>query len=358
MKTSELIKLRLHNLHISQRVHETPAAIVSELGVVQAQDYAAAKWAIGSRLEGSTDRAIENALNDRSIVRTWALRGTLHIAAAEDLRWILQLASSRMTSLYASHYRRLGLDAAVMNKSLRLMTKAMEGGKQLSRKEIAELLEQKGIATSDMRLSFILLRAALNGMICFGARRNKEFTFTLLDEWIKPTPNKTQDEAMAALALKYFTSHGPATMRDFAWWSGLTLAQVKTAVGAIASELEEVIAEQQSYWMHRNTVSPKSATGTYLLAGFEEYLLAYADRDIVLEKAHSPHAIGKNGLFSPTIITNGLITGVWKRSVEKDGLHVEVKSFYSFSETQKRAIAREAKVFAKFMEAPLVAIDY
>ncbi|PZF70862.1 winged helix DNA-binding domain-containing protein [Taibaiella soli] len=358
MKTSDLIKFRLHNLHISQRVHETPAAIVSELGVVQAQDYAAAKWAIGSRLEGSTDADIEAALNNRSIVRTWALRGTLHIASAADVRWILQLASARMTSLYASHYHRLGLDATVMTKSIKLLTKAMEGGKQLTRKEIADLLEKKGIATGDMRLSFILLRASLNGIICFGARRNKEFTFTLLDEWIKPTPEKTQEEAMASLALKYFTSHGPATTQDFAWWSGLTLTQVKTTIGMIASTLEEITVDGQSYWMHSNLVSPKSASGTFLLAGFEEYLLAYADRNLILEKEHSPHAIGKNGLFNPTIITNGLITGVWRRSLEKDGLHVSVKSFHTYTETQKRAIATKAKSFAKFMEQPLIDVSY
>lgn len=357
MKTSEIIKLRLHNLHISQQVHETPAAIVAALGMVQAQDYAAAKWAIGSRLEGSTDRQIEAALRNRTIVRTWALRGTLHILAAADIRWILALAATRMTSLYASHYRKLGIDDTVMNKTTRLLTKAMEGGQQLTRKEIGDLLEKKGIATSDMRLSFMLLRAALNGIICFGARRNKEFTFTLLDEWIAAAPAKTQEEAMAALALKYFTSHGPATAQDFAWWSGLTLAQVKRAIGAIASELEEITVAQQTYWMRPPETSIQNAGGTYLLAGFEEYLLAYADRNLVLEKEHSPHAIGKNGLFSPTIIHKGIISGVWRRSVEKDGLHISVKSFYPFTDAQKRAISTKAKSFANFLEQPLISID-
>jgi len=358
MKTSELIKLRLHNLHISQQVHETPAAIVAELGMVQAQDYAAAKWTIGSRLQGSTDRQIEAALNNRAIVRTWALRGTLHILAAPDIRWILGLAAARMTSLYASHYRRLGIDAIVMNKTVKLFVKAMEGGQQLTRKEIAVLLEKKGIATGDMRLSFMLLRAALDGIICFGARRNKEFTFTLLDEWVAPTPAKTEEEAMATLALKYFTSHGPATLQDFAWWSGLTLAQVKTAMGAIASELEAISIDKQTYWMRPVQSSIQNAGGIYLLAGFEEYLLAYADRNLVLEKEHSPHAIGKNGLFHPTIINKGIISGVWRRSVKKDGLYIDVKSFSSFTNAQKQAISVKAKNFAKFIEQPLVRVDY
>lgn len=204
---------------------------------MQGQDYTGTLWAVGLRMAHATDRGIEQALAERRIVRTWPMRGTLHLVAAADVRWLLQLLTPRMFTQTVGRYRQLELDDVVFAASQQLFVNALQGGHQLTRDQLYQHLEQARIATAGQRGYHLLVRAAQDGLICFGAPSGKEQTFTLLDEWIPPTSAWTRKEALAELARRYFTSHGPATLQDLMRWAGITTADAKIGLAAVEHEL-------------------------------------------------------------------------------------------------------------------------
>src|SRR5437773_6733489 len=220
MNNLEIAHGRLHNQHVTRRTLETPQTLVEWLGAVQAQDYAAAKWALGLRLHGMTDDNIEQAFTDGKILRTHVMRPTWHFVSPADIRWLLALTAPRVRAASAYYNRKLELDAAFFRRTHAVLANALQGGKQLTRDELASALQQAGIATEgEQRVTHIMMRAELDGIICSGARRDKQFTYALLDERAPQTRMLDRDEALAELARRYFTSHGPATLQDFVWWS-------------------------------------------------------------------------------------------------------------------------------------------
>jgi len=215
-------RIRLANQGIANPSFAQPCDVVAWLGALQAQDYAGALWSVGLRMQKATVQAIEQAIADRTIVRTWPMRGTLHFVAAQDVRWLLKLLTPRMIAQTAGRYRQLELDEAVFARSQELFASALEGGKQLTRDEMYQVLEQAGIPTAGQRGYHFLVRAAQDGLICFGPPSGKQQTFVLLDEWIPPTKPFARDEALAELTKRYFASHGPATLQDLMRWAGIT----------------------------------------------------------------------------------------------------------------------------------------
>ena len=352
MTGSNIVQYRLHNQQISQHAFETPADLVRWLGAVQAQDYAASKWAIGLRMRGATDANIEKAICDRTIIRTWALRGTLHFIEASDVRWILKLIGPRLISIYGSHFRKFELDKIVIGKSQKVIVRGLQGGKQLTRIEIKAALEKKGISTKDLRANFILLRAALDGVICLGPRRGKEFTFVLLDEWFSATKNLDRDEALAELARRYFSSHGPATLQDFAWWSGLTITDAKKGLEIVRSDFVQESIKSQTYWMPPQSAALKSKSkSVFLLPNFDEYLVAYKDRTAATDERYFKQIMKSgNGIFSPVIVINGRIAGVWKRSLSEKKVVIQTNLFTPLNEPLKAAVAAASRRYVRFLQ--------
>ena len=355
MQEKKILQLRLHNLHISRKEFTNIAELVSWHGAMQAQDYYGAKWALGLRLKGFNDDAIEAAVNSREIIRTWAMRGTWHFLAPMDVRWILALLAPRIPSLYGSYFRKLGLDQKTIAKSQKTIISALQNKNELTRKELIALLERKGIAMHDLRSNFILLRAAREGIICQGARRGKEFTFALLDEFVPHYDFIKGDEALAELTKRYFTSHGPATARDFAWWSGLTMKDVKRGLELSCSSLNNFPMDEQQYYFSEDNKEKISKPGTYLLPSFDEYLVAYKDRSSILEFEHTKKVLGAgNGLFSPIIVINGKIKGTWKRTLKKDAVLLEIHPFEKFSAAQSKTVKSAALDYSGFLGQKLI----
>lgn len=353
MTLSDLKYLRLHNQLISQQSHSNAGDVVASLCAMQAQDYAAAKWAIGLRLPGSTDEDIEQAIAERTIVRTWALRGTLHFLSAADIHWMLALLAPRLNTLHASHYKRLELDKAVLSKSFSAIEKALTNGKQLTRTELAEILNRRGIATNDMRMNFILLRASLDRLICFGQRNGKQFTHTLLDEWV-PSPRSVQkEEALAKLAERYMYSHAPASVKDFVWWSGFPLTEAKAAFEMVKDKFEEKTIGGNVYWLPRKPPDFKKKSSLYLLPAFDEYLMGYADRATVVDEGYIKQIATNNGIFNPTIVVNGHVEGNWKRTLKKDSVLIQTNIFEAISKSNQAALKTAAKHFADFLNTSL-----
>ena len=350
MASVKILHARLLNQQIAAHKFESPGELVKWLGAVQAQDYLGALWAVGLRLTNATESDIEKAIANKTILRTWPMRGTLHFIAPEDARWMLQLLTPRIISRAASVYRNSGLDRKVFAKSSRVIVKALQGGKQLERKEIYRTLEEAKISISANRGLHILGMLAQQGLICFGPRKGKQQSFVLLDEWVPETKSLKGDEATATLAQTYFTSHGPATVQDFVWWSGLTVNDAKRALDIIKKNFTEVKVNDNSYWMRDDALlSVEKLRGTYLLPCFDEYLVGYKDRSAAVEAKFTQQIFGaSNGIFTSVLLINGKVEGTWKRSFYKNEVVIEIKPFKKLKETEKAGILKAAKQYSNF----------
>lgn len=353
-----IARRRLTNHHIGGTMSERPSDVVRWMGIVQAQDYLGALWAIGLRKQGSVEAGVEQALADRSIVRTWPARGTLHFVAAEDVRWILELLAPRVIAGSAGRYRQLGLDEATFARSREIFIAALQGGRQLARAAMYRVLESASISTAGQRGIHILSRLAQEGVLCFGARQGKEQTFTLLAEWIPPTETKTRAEALAELTRRYFASHGPAMVQDFVWWSGLTMADARAGLELAKPHLLQEVIDDQAYWLPSsapriNDVPPTAC----LLPAFDEYLVGYKDRSAILEPAYVRQTNAGGGMLSPTILIDGQVVGTWKRTLKKGTVVVAPNWFTGSTAYQVEAFADAAARYGAFLGLPVVLAD-
>lgn len=350
MTSRELIAIRLHNLHITDGSLSSASAIVSKLGAIQAQDYAGAKWSIGLRLSGSTEKDIDKAIADRSIIRTWPMRGTLHFVAAEDTRWMLKLLTPRIIAGMAGRNRQLELDDAIFSKSRDLLISEMEGGKQLTRGEAYALFEKNGINPAGQRGIHILNYLAQNQIICHGVHNEKQPTYALLDEWISKSNIIEGDEALSEIAYRYFAGHGPATLNDFVWWTGLKISDAKKGLQLIEAKLTSVESDNMTYWMTSELLDSLPVKSVHLLPGFDEYMLGYTNRTLMVPPAYIAKIVpGNNGMFMPTIVVNGEVKGLWRRTLKKDKVHIELLPFNKLAKGILDKITVSAKRYARYL---------
>ena len=355
MLNQEIILQRLHNQRILAHPFTQPSELAAWMGAVQAQNYPAAKWGISLRLPGFHKADIEQAIANKTIVRTWGLRGTLHIFAAADIRWVLDLIRPAVIPHYAPYFRRLELDEAIFARSQAVMVNALQGGKLLTRKEMAAVLEENQISTQNLRMNFLLYRAVLDGLICFGPLRGKQETFTLLEEWLPRFPEKSREEALAELARRYFSSHGPATVKDFAWWAGLTAADTKAAFELVKSQLRPENDNGNTYW--RSQDDPPGVAlfpRVQLTPDFDEYLVGYADRQALLHPKINQKVDLSFGLLSATILIDGRIAGMWKHTFEKKSVVINCQPYYPLDPGESLEVVAAANRFAEFLGLPAV----
>jgi len=355
MTNLDIARQRLHNQLITRRTLEKPRDVVEWLGAVQAQDYAAAKWAVGLRSRDVTDDDIEQAFAGGAILRTHVMRPTWHFVSPADIRWMLALTAPRVNAVNAFRYRELELDDAFFRWSNAVLAKALQGGKQLTRAELVSVLKRAGIATDDLlRFAHIIMRAELDGIVCSGARRGKQFTYALLDERAPQARMLDRDEALAELARRYFASHGPATLQDFVWWSGLTVADARTSLEMVTSQLMHEVVDGQTYWFATYTPPAKDLSQTaYLLPNYDEYTVGYKDRSAIFDASHTGRLDPRGGLLTSAMVLDGQIVGTWKRTFKKNTVVIEANPFVPLSTTETRAFAASANCYGAFLERPV-----
>lgn len=322
---------------------------------MQAQDYLGALWAIGLRLPGATEIDVEHALANRSIIRTWSMRGTLHFVAAADVRWMLELLTPRIIARAARRYQQLELNDMAFGHARDLFISALQGGKQLSRPAMYALLDAAGISTAGQRGTHILGRLAQEGLICFCTREGKQHTFALLNEWVPATKRLERDGALAELTTRYFTGHGPATLQDFVWWSGLNVSDARGGLEMAASLLVQETVNGTLYWGPPNQPLARAASpAVYLLPGFDEYMLGYRDRGASLDPLYTNRINpGGNGMFSPTIVVDGRVMGTWKRTLKKNTTVITASPFTPLSAPETHGLATAAEKYCTFLTAPV-----
>ncbi|MEO8972112.1 MAG: winged helix DNA-binding domain-containing protein [Ktedonobacteraceae bacterium] len=352
----DIAHLRLQNQHITRQTFAKPCEVVQWLGAVQAQDYGAAKWAVGLRLQAATDNALEQAFNSGEILRTHVMRPTWHFVSPADIRWLLALTAPHVKATIAYYDRQLALDNATLIQSNTVLTKALQGGEQLTRQELVSVLQQVGVASDNLqRFGHILMHAELDGIICSGARRGKQFTYALLDERVPQTRTVERDEALAELARRYFTSHGPATMQDFVWWSGLPVADAKVGLSMVKFQLLYEVVDDQTYWFPPSTPPAKDVSQiAHLLPNFDEYTVGYTDRSAVFDMLHSYKLDSRsNGLLGYIMVLDSQVVGTWKRTIKKDAVIITPNLFTPLSEAGTRAFAIAANRYGTFLNMPV-----
>jgi hypothetical protein len=319
------------------------------LGAVQSQDYPAAKWGVGQRMTTGSDAALDTAFAKGTILRTHVMRPTWHFVLPADIAWMLMLTGPRVNATCASYYRKFDLDDRLLAKGRAALVSALQGGRHLTRPALRAALEKARVirrTDSPLRVMWVLLRAELDAVICSGPRVGKQFTYALLVERAPDARTLPRDEAAAELARRYFLSHGPATVKDFMWWSGLAAAAARAGVAAVAPELVEIVVDGSSYWSPPPRKTKQDAAGTaYLLAAYDEGLLSYRDNRPALA-AHGAQLMRDNGA---AVVIDGRVVGTWRRSVTRDAVAIEATAFETFSRRQTRAIEEAAERYGRFL---------
>jgi hypothetical protein len=349
-RPASILAARLHNQWLARSPATRPAAVVERLCAVQSQDFIGAKWAIGLRATGLDDADVEAAFNRGEILRTHLMRPTWHFVTPADIRWMLTLTAPRVHQASKFYYRQLELDAKTMSRAHRVIVSELEGGQSRTRTELAAALAKRGIEARGPRLGLLTIHAELEQVLCSGPARGRQLTYALFDERAPSRAARTPRNPAAELARRYFHSHGPATLRDFVWWSGLTVAQAKRGIADASPALEPQELDGLTYWASEWKTAPRLPPATFLLPNYDEYLIAYKDRQLVRPTAGVDAASIMNGpdAFAHPLVVDGLFAGVWRRRVSGAKTSVEVVVKVPLSPKQRKAVNAAARRLRAF----------
>ena len=342
---SQIVARRLRGTLLVGSRHTDATDVVRVLGAVQAQDFPGAKWALGMRVPGSTDASIQREVDSGRILRTHVMRPTWHFVAAEDIRWMQALTGERVNRTMGYYNTEFRLDAKVFARSHAVMEKALSGGKALTRQELRALLEKKIGPTSGQRLARVVMQAECTGLICSGPMRGKQFTYSLIEERSPRSRVLDRDEALRELAMRYFPTRGPATPQDFAWWSGLTVADANRAILMAAQAFESIEVNGRRYWQGAGTRDVKLRPSAHLLPNYDEFFIGYRDRGAIGERLRSSKSVmGGSALIAHVIAVNGQLVGGWK-NLANPRLRLGVK----LTPAERKLVDAELKKLSAFL---------
>lgn len=355
MNTQEIIHSRLVNQKIAHSTFNDPVEIVKYMVAMQAQEYAMAKWAIGLRVPGITEANVEKAFNQGAILRTHIMRPTWHFVAPEDIRWMIALTAPRVNAINAFMYRKCEIDEKTFNRSNDILTKTLEGGKHLTRNALKSELDKEIITGDGVRLSCLMMKAELDGLICSGPREGKQFTYALIDERVPPVKELTKEESLAKLTHRYFTSRGPAQLQDFVMWSGLTVKDAKTGIAALSDDFIHEQLDGKTYIYLPVPETPAKMQTTFLMPDYDEYGMSYKDRSALFSL---PPKILENPKlnipYNRMIVADGQIVGSWKRTIKNKEVDVETDYFKPINKKQQTAVQRAVKKYCTFVGKALL----
>jgi hypothetical protein len=343
--------MRLAAQGLTRPIRASASDLVHYLGAVQAQDYAGAKWALGQRT-GETDAAIEGQLDEGRILRTHVLRPTWHFVAPADIRWMLKLTAPRVTQAMASYNRKLGLTAGLLRRSNSVIARALAGGRHLTRGELKAALGRARVPVPSAQvLGHMMLHAELAAVICSGPRRGNQFTYALFEQRVPAAPERERDDALREIALRYFRARGPASAQDFAWWSGLTAADVRRAIEIAGPGLERTLVNERPHWLAADRVPlPPRKPSAFLLPNYDEYFIGFKDRTAIAQRlGHAGLVTGGNFLINHVVVLDGQLAGGWRRLVEAGAVHVRLELITPVSAAERGRLRRTVRRLGEFL---------
>ena len=338
------MRRRLHAQRLTGEPFESVAEAVRRLGAVQAQEFAEVKWSLAERTNERTDAAVEAAFARGDVIRTHVLRPTWHLVAREDVRWLLRLSRPRVHAANAYWYRKFELDARTLRRAHSTLARTLADGPR-TRRELVERLEADGIEAGGLRLGYLLMHAELEELMCSGPRAGKQQTYALLDDRVPTAPldDRPPDQALEDLVLRYFTVHGPATVADFAAWSGFTITVTRAALESLAGRLEQ----EDEWYAAPGAPAPAASTGAFLIPMYDETIVAYKDLRVVLA-----HPLPAPGTLERPVVIDGRTVGSWRRTLARRSATVEVHRFGSLGAYEQEALAAAVDRFGTFLGVP------
>ena len=353
----EVARRRLHNEHLSGPPCADPLSVVRRLTAVQAQEYAVAKWSVAQRCSGVDDATVQRLVDDGTILRTHVLRPTWHFVPGEDLGWIQALTGPRVHVFNGYYTRGHGLDAETASRTNKVIASALRGGNHLTRRELGEALAAAGFPATGNKLAYVVMFAELEGLIANGVMRGRQHTYALVDERV-PAPRVLPPEAaLAELTLRYFRSHGPATVKDFSWWSSLTAAQIREGI-ALAGLVSDTV-DGRTVWFPPDTDPAPPPPDALLLQGYDEYVVAYSDTKFVYNVSGRSPAPGRytdNMMFHP-IAFGGQLGAFWRRLAKPKGITIEIDLLVMPTRRQRAALREELDRYERFAGLPLTVVE-
>lgn len=354
MEIKDLVSLRLHNEHLLGDLFSWPEEVVKWFGAVQSQDYSGAKWAIAQRTKNATSASIDELFNEGKILRTHLMRPTWHFVTPTDIGWMLELTKHRVKALMGHYNRKLELDEALFKKTGAIFVTALQDKKNLTRQELKLYLTKVGIKTDVQRLAHIVMWAELDGLICSGPLRGKNFTYVLFKERVPKTTSFSQEEALTEITKRYFTSHGPATLQDCAWWSGLTTVDVKRGIEMNASHLTYEVIDGKKFWFVSSAKNVKFTPPlVQLLPNYDEYLVAYKGYGNIFTSLLAQKDPKFTSLLSHIVVIDGKVVGGWKRTFEKKTAIITLRILRKLRSEESAALQSEAEKFGRFLHMPV-----
>lgn len=353
----DILSRRLTNQRLAGNTLASPAEVVQWLGAAQAQDFHGAKWSLAQRMTDATDATLNAAFDAGTILRTHVLRPTWHFVAPGDIRWMLALTAPRVHALNAYYYRQNKLDAGVFARSHDTLVRTLEGGRQATRTELQAALQRAGIVQEGdppLRFIYLLMEAELEGLLCSGALRGKQHTYALLDERVPRTRTWDRDEALAELTKRYFQSHGPATIKDFAWWSGLTMADAQAGLDMARAQIGHEVIEDPNATMPVAPTTGETPPRVYLHSLYDESIISYADRTAMSLRVHAAHA--DTEVFTRLtwmLVVDGQIVGTFKRTIGARNLTIDASPLVLLSQGEWLALEAAAARYGRFLALPV-----
>lgn len=357
--TELILNTRLHNQGLATNKFKNIKEAVFSLGAVQSQDFPSALWALSQRIHGNPkEKELLETFNNGEILRTHALRPTWHFVSPKDIRWIVGINAPRVKPVMEYYNKKIGLHSDTFKKSQKIMEKLLRNKHYMSRDEIIPHLKEAGITTNGMGYAHIMMWAELDGVICSGPKIDKSFTYALLSERAPKAKQVPEDESLAELAHRFFSSHGPAQIKDFTWWSGLSATQVKQAMELNENKMFFEKIEGKTYWytsgLEKNAVEKK----VLLLPNYDEYTIAYKDRTLFLPIKPPKMDARNNIIFNHSIVIDGTVAGGWRRELKKNSVQVTVTLFRSLSQDEKKLVQKAIENYASFLELDLDQVVY
>lgn len=356
MMPSEILQRRMVNQQIVSTDFVWPDELVKWQVAMQAQDFTMAVWAIGLRLSHLRYRDIENAFNEGHILRTHIMRPAWHFITPADIRWMLDLYAPRTHIANGFSYRKYELDTSILNRSKDILIQALEGGRYLTRLELMIIMSNAGITVNRMRFAYIMMHAELEKIICSGPRRGKQHTYALFDERVMPAPELTREESLALLAERYFASHGPSTVYDFSWWSGLADKDAHAATEMLGDRFEKTIFDDYEYIFVPGELPDYDRKRTcFLMPDYDEYGISYRNRSFMFHCAYTERNVSPH---NHAMVVDGQIAGIWKAMEGRSRIDVKPIAYCPLDKDFEKSIAAAAEQYRDFMEPEKLHYSY
>jgi len=345
MNRKEIIQLRLFNQGLSTISFGNPDQVVAHFGAMQAQDYSMALWAVGLRMKNPNRSVIENQINSGEIIRTHILRPTWHLVHQKDIRWMMELSSPNVKKATQYVDKKEGLTDELFLKAWKIIEQKFREVDNLTKEDIMSDLSEQQITVGNLLATQIIIRAELEMLLCNGEQKG---TYALFEKRVPIIDKISKPEAITKLAQVYFTSRGPATLKDFAWWSGLSMGDAKIGIAELDKRLAYFTFNDLKYYHFEIEGNIPQKTTFALLPCYDEYTVGYSEgRDIALPTDLDNSKIG-NGIFKPIILSGNEIAGTWRKSNKNP--FVEIQKFSGNKKISAKNIKehiRKINIFTK-----------